>query len=49
MSKRFRDWRIDEALLLPPSIHDFVGEEHVARFIVELVREVLDLRDIMAP
>jgi hypothetical protein len=24
MSKTFREWTLDQALLLPPSVHDFV-------------------------
>ena len=33
MSKTFRPWTIDQPLLLPPSVQDFVGEDHLARFI----------------
>lgn len=46
MSKYFRPWNIDQTLLLPPSVQDFVPKGHVSRFIVELVRESLDLRAI---
>jgi hypothetical protein len=48
MSKHFRPWRIDEAQPLPPSVQDFVPEGHLARFIVALVRESLDLKAIGA-
>ena len=48
MSKHFRPWKIDETQLLPPSIGDFVPEDHLARFVVSLVRESLDLRAITA-
>ena len=48
MSKHFRPWRIDEAQLLPASVHDFVPAGHLARFVVSLVRESLDLRAITA-
>ena len=48
MSKHFRPWRIDEAQLLPASVHDFVPEGHLARFVVSLVRESLDLKAITA-
>jgi hypothetical protein len=48
MSKTFRDWSLDQALLLPPSVHDFVPPEHLSRFIVALVTEELDLSAIMA-
>ena len=46
MSKHFRPWNIDQTLLLPPNVQDFVPKGHVARFIVELVRESLDLKEI---
>jgi hypothetical protein len=39
MSKYFRPWNIDQTLLLPPNVQDFVPKGHVSRFIVELVRE----------
>ena len=48
MSKHFRPWKIDQAQLLPPSVQDFVAEDHLARFIVALVREQLDLGEINA-
>src|SRR5260370_40842099 len=46
MSKYFRPWNIDQTLLLPPNVQDFVPKSHVSRFIVELVRESLDLKAI---
>src|ERR1700739_4319547 len=46
MSKYFRPWNIDQTLLLPPNVQDFVPKDHVSRFIVELVQESLDLREI---
>ena len=39
MSKHFRPWNIDQTLLLPPNVRDFVPKDHVSRFIVGLVRE----------
>ncbi len=48
MSKTFRPWTIDQPLLLPPSVEDFVGEDHLARFILALVLEPLDLGEIEA-
>ena len=48
MSKTFRDWSLDQALLLPPSVHDFVPTGHLSRFVVTLVTEELDLSAIMA-
>lgn len=44
MSKHYRPWKIDQTLLLPPSVHDFVPHNHVARFIVAMVRDSLDLK-----
>jgi transposase len=48
MSKTFRAWRFDDVMLLPPSVQDFVPEDHLSRFVVSLVRESLDLRAIHA-
>ena len=48
MSKTFRDWSLDQALLLPPSVHDFVPPEHLSRFVIALVTEELDLTAILA-
>jgi transposase len=48
MSKTFRDWSLDQALLLPPSVHDFVRPDHLSRFVIALVREELDLAAIFA-
>jgi len=48
MSKTFRAWRLDETLLFPPSVQDFVPADHLSRFVVSLVRESLDLRAIYA-
>jgi len=47
MSKQFRAWKIDEIQLLPPSVQDYVGKDHLARLIVALVRESLDLSEIV--
>lgn len=48
MSKHFRPWKIDQPLLLPPSVADFVPTEHVSHFLVGMVRETLDLSEFMA-
>ena len=48
MSKTFRPWKIDQPLLLPPSVQDFVSEDHLARFVLALVLEHLDLSEIEA-
>jgi len=46
MSKHFRPWKIDQTQLLPPSVQDYVPEDHLSRLIVALVRESLDLSAI---
>jgi transposase len=46
MSKRFRAWKIDEPLFLPATVGDFVGEEHLARFVLNLVEDDIDLTAI---
>jgi hypothetical protein len=43
MSKTFRDWSLDQALLLPPAGHDFVPVGRLSRFVAALVTEKLDL------
>ena len=48
MSKSFRPWKIDEPLFLPPMVQDFVAEDHLARFVLSLVREEIDLAEITA-
>jgi len=47
MSKTFRAWKIDQPLLLPPMVEDFVSKDHLARFVLSLVREELDLTMII--
>jgi transposase len=46
MSKTFRPWKIDEPLLLPPMVQDFVAADHLARFVLSLVRDEIDLAAI---
>jgi hypothetical protein len=46
MSKTFRAWKIDEPLFLPPMVGDFVAKDHLARFVLSLVREDLGLGEI---
>jgi len=46
MSKTFRAWKIDEPLLLPATVGDFVAEDHLARFVLNLVRDDIDLTEI---
>jgi len=42
MGKRFRTDHLDQRLLLPPSLHDWLPEGHLARFVADVVQE-LDL------
>jgi len=48
MSKTFRSWDVDQAWLLPPSVHEFVPAGHLAHFVRDTVREGLDLSAILA-
>src|SRR6202795_1539866 len=48
MSKTFRAWKIDEPMFLPPRVQDFVAEGHLARFVLNLVRDEIDLIEISA-
>jgi len=45
--KTFRPYDPDQRLLLPPSLEDWVPENHVARFVSDLV-DTLDLSAIEA-
>jgi transposase len=47
MSKTFRAWDVDQAWLLPPSVHQFVPAGHLAHFVRDTVREALDLSAII--
>ncbi len=42
MGKRLRTGNMDQGLLLPPSLHDWLPEGHLARFLADVVEE-LDL------
>lgn len=46
MSKSFRAWDVDQAWLLPASLHQFVPPGHLAHFVRDTVREALDLSAI---
>jgi transposase len=48
MSKTFRLWKIEEPQFLPATVQDFVAKDHLARFMVSLVTEELDLTAIRA-
>src|ERR1700724_1785991 len=45
MSKRFRVCSLDQRFLLPPSLQDWLPENHLARFVAGVVRP-LDLNEI---
>ncbi len=45
MGKSFRSDDLNQALLLPPSLHDWLPEKHLARFLVDVVA-ALDLSAI---
>jgi transposase len=45
MAKTFRPFEPDQMLLMPPSLADWVPEDHLARFVREVV-DTLDLRAI---
>src|SRR5271167_2885741 len=47
MGKCFRSDDLNQALLLPPSLHDWLPEKHLARFLAEVV-DSLDLGAIYA-
>src|ERR1035441_5514942 len=47
MSKQFRSCSLDQPLLLPPSLQDWLPEKHLARFIAD-VTDQLDLSQILA-
>jgi transposase len=47
MAKTFREWNVQQQLLLPPSVLDFVPPEHLAHFVRDTVAEELDLSAIV--
>lgn len=47
MSKRFRVCDLNQPFLLPPSLQDWLPQEHLARFLADVTNE-LDLSDIYA-
>ncbi len=48
MTKSFRPWKVDEVWLLPPSVQEFVPEEHPTHLVLDLVAEELDLSAILS-
>lgn len=47
MSKTYRPWNVDQAMLLPPSVQELVPAGHLAHFVRNLVRDLLDLSAIL--
>jgi hypothetical protein len=47
VSKRFRVCSHDQPFLLPPSLQDWLPENHLARFVAEVINE-LDLSSVYA-
>ncbi|MGZ3198179.1 MAG: IS1182 family transposase, partial [Croceibacterium sp.] len=43
-----RAWKIDQPLLLPLAVQDFVADDHLARFVLALIVDELDLIEIVA-
>ncbi len=48
MTRPVRAWNVDQSMLLPLSMHDFVPADHVAHFIRDTVAEELDLSAVWA-
>ena len=46
MAKTFREWDVDQSVLLPPNVMD-LREGHVARFVRNLVVEELDFGEVL--
>ncbi|MFF4796748.1 IS1182 family transposase [Streptomyces sp. NPDC001276] len=48
VDKTFRAFDPHQVLLLPPSLDDWLPEDHLARFVADLVDDVLDLGPVLA-
>ncbi len=48
MSKRFRPYSPDQTFLLPPSLRDWLPQDHLAYFLSDVVDQ-LDLCEIIRP
>ena len=46
--KTFRHYDQHQSFLLPPSLDDWLPEDHVARFLSEVVDDMLDLSSVYA-
>jgi transposase len=47
MAKTFREWNLDQTLMFPPTVRDFVPEGHLAHFVRNTAQEELDLSEIL--
>lgn len=47
MAKTFRDWDVEQLMMFPPSVQDFVPPGHLAHFVRNTVLEGLDLSAIL--
>ena len=47
MAKTFREWNVQQQMLLPPSVLDFVPPDHLAHFVRDTIAEDLDLAAIV--
>ena len=47
MAKTYRDWNLEQTLMFPPSVQDFVPEGHLAHFVRDTTRESLDLSAVL--
>lgn len=47
MEKRYREYQADQLLLMPPSLRDWLAEDHLAYFVSDVVDQ-LDLSEITA-
>src|SRR5262249_43723195 len=47
MGKTFRDWNPEQELMFPPTPMDFVEPDDLVQFILNLVREQLDVSEIL--
>jgi len=47
MAKTYRDWDVQQIMMFPPSVQEFVPEGHLAHFVRETVREGLELAEIL--
>lgn len=48
VKKTFRTWDVNQPMLLPPQVIEFVPGDHPAHFARDLVREELDLESVYA-